>query len=94
MNQFSLDFEKWAGSERVLSPLLLTIAHAISSISSIHDTLLANPLEYVVLQVKWFDQLLLFEHRTASTCTTIVLCVCVCVPNYSRSGSICYIRRV
>ena len=51
MNQFSLDFEKWAGTERVLSPLLLAISQAISSVSSIHDTFLANPLESVVLQV-------------------------------------------
>lgn len=51
MNQLSLEFEKWASSEMVLSPMLLSIAQAVSDISSIHDTVLVNPLEYIVLQV-------------------------------------------
>lgn len=51
MNQLGLEFEKWANTEIILAPLLLSVGRAFSNIGSVHDTLLVNPLEFVILQV-------------------------------------------
>ncbi|XKL61870.1 hypothetical protein PGB90_001703 [Kerria lacca] len=50
MNQLGLEFEKWANTEIILAPLLLSVGRAFSNIGSVHDTLLVNPLEFVILQ--------------------------------------------
>lgn len=47
--QLGLDFEKWASTEITLSPLLLSVGQALSDVSTVHDTLLVNSLEYVAL---------------------------------------------
>ncbi len=56
MNQLALDFESWASSEEILSHLLSSVGRALSNVASVHDALLANPLEYFTVQVLFSDK--------------------------------------